>query len=363
MKANQNRTEQMLPPLWILVIASLYGIWWLVSELRELVVLLVIGYAVAFVFDPILDRLEAKKIPRSLGFALITSFFLISITLFAFVALPPLIEEGSHFLDNVPGYITIIVTRIEDLVFTLNKRLPFDHQITLNRDELMQYASLIDGQTIKRTLSALFSFLLEGYSITITILNLTLLPFIIYYLSIDIDSFHNWVLGLVPKSLKKNARAMFSEINFYLRAFIVGQTLVSLTMTVLYCIGFAIVGHAQWFLIGVVAGIGNIVPYLGTALGIVLGVTFSLTSDASVMMLLKTAIVFVVVQALEGTFITPKIVGDKVGLSPLLIILAILAAGKLFGLLGIFLAVPSAAAIRVIGSYFHRAVLMKAGEG
>ena len=283
-------------------------------------------------------------------------------TLFVLIALPPLRTEASHFLENMPDYLTVIVSRIEEAVAYINTKLPSEQQIALSREELMQYVSFIDGSTIKRTVSTLFSFLLEGYSVTITLINLALLPFIIYYLSIDIDSFHRWVMGLFPKSIKKNARAMFSEINFYLRAFIVGQTLVSLIMTMLYCLGFAVAGHTQWFLIGVVAGIGNLVPYLGTVLGISLATIFSLTNELASAMLIKSAIVFVIVQVLEGTFITPRIIGKKVGLSPLLVILAILVGGKLFGLLGIFLAVPGAAAIRVMGSYLHRAVLVKAGE-
>jgi len=362
MKTAQKQHEQLLPPLWILCLICLYGLWWVFSELKELVFLIVIGYAVAFVFDPILDALERRKISRPFGFFLITSFFLVLFSLFAFIALPPLVDEASHFLENISHYATVVVNRIEEGVALLNQRLPSDRQISLSRDELMQYASQIDGATIKRALSTLFSFLLEGYSITMTLLNLVLLPFIIYYLAIDIDLFHSWVFGLIPKSLKKNAQSMFLDMNFYLRAFVVGQTLVSLTMAALYCLGFALAGHAQWFLIGVVAGIGNIVPYLGTFLGALLGITFSLTSDATTAMLLKTFLVFVFVQLSDALFITPRVVGSKVGLSPLLVILAILAAGKLFGLLGIFLAVPGAAAIRVAGGYFHRAVLKKTGD-
>ena len=354
--------EQFLPPLWVIFCAALYAVWWLITELRELCILLIIVYAIAYILDPLLTRLEKRKISRSIGFFSVCTVFILIALLFFVVALPPLVTEAEFFLTNINQYTDAIVGHLGDAVNYINSFLPEPQKISLHREELLHYASIVDGETIKKTFFTLSSFLLEGYSVTVTVINLALLPVIVYYLSIDIGSFHAWCLSLIPKSLKKRSISMFFEINHYLRAFVVGQTLVSSIMTVCYCTGFAIAGHSQWLLIGVVAGVGNLVPYLGTALGIILGVTFSVTADPVSTMLLKTAIVFIVVQLLEGMVISPKIVGEKVGLSPLLIILAILSGGKLFGILGIFLAVPTAAVIRVLGSHLHHAFLEKAGE-
>jgi predicted PurR-regulated permease PerM len=115
-----------------------------------------------------------------------------------------------------------------------------------------------------------------------------------------------------------------------------------------------------WFLLALIAGFGNLIPYLGFLTGIVLSSIMALVTFGDTEHLVQVLILFGIVQALEGTLITPRIVGNKVGLSPLAVILAIFAGGKLFGLLGVFLAVPVAAALRVIWRYLHRWLISRA---
>jgi predicted PurR-regulated permease PerM len=108
-----------------------------------------------------------------------------------------------------------------------------------------------------------------------------------------------------------------------------------------------------WFLLAVISGFGAIIPYMGFIIGIVLSSIMALATYGDFIHLVQVWVVFVLVQALEGTLITPRIVGDKVGISPLVVILAIVAGGQLFGLLGVFLAVPGAAVARVLLKHLH----------
>jgi predicted PurR-regulated permease PerM len=360
--APKNNKESFLPPLWIITVTLLVSFLWIVSELKEIVVLLVIGYSIAYVLDPMLDWLERKKISRQIGFFIVVGILSLLAGLFFAFAVPPLLSEIQNTLSNATGIGDTIANRAESFIAWVNKYLPQDKHVSFSREQFIAYFQLIDSQTLKRIASAIGTFLLEGYSIGLTIINLLLLPLIVFYLSIDLDRFHKWFFNLVPKSSKKTFGNMVKEIDVLLRAFVVGQSTVCVILAVLYAIGFAIAGHSQWFLMGAVAGLGNIVPYLGSISGAVLGIVFSLTSDAPLWMLIKTAIVFTVVQALEGMVITPKVVGEKVGLSPLIVILAILIGGKLFGLLGIFLAVPVAATLSVAGGYAHRAIIKRSGD-
>ncbi|MBN8550702.1 MAG: AI-2E family transporter, partial [Deltaproteobacteria bacterium] len=165
--------------------------------------------------------------------------------------------------------------------------------------------------------------------------------------------FHAWVLSLFPSSRRRRVAEVAREIDGHISAFVRGQLTVGTILFVLYLIGLGIVGVELWFLLAVIAGFGAIIPYMGFLAGIVLSSIMALATFGDVSHLIQVWGVFFVVQFLEGTFITPKVVGDKVGLSPLVVILAIVAGGQLFGLLGVFLAVPGAAVARVLLRHLH----------
>jgi predicted PurR-regulated permease PerM len=123
---------------------------------------------------------------------------------------------------------------------------------------------------------------------------------------------------------------------------------------VLYAIGLGLVGVDLWLLLAAIAGFGNMVPYLGTAVGLTLSCIMAVVTFGDVPHIAWVLVVFAVVQFLEGMIITPRIMGESVGLSPLVIILSLFAGGQLFGLLGIFLAIPAAATLRVLARYSYR---------
>jgi predicted PurR-regulated permease PerM len=194
----------------------------------------------------------------------------------------------------------------------------------------------------------LLSALLKGYSLTLTILNLLLLPFIVYYLALDLKRVHYSVLIWTPKQARRRIRTIARKIDVTISAFLKGQVTVALILSVLYVTGLGILGIEQWFVLGVISGIGSVVPYLGAIIGVTLSTLMTLATFGTVQSLLLVWGLYVVVQALEGTLITPRIVGDQVGLSPLLVILALFAGASLFGVLGVLFAIPVAASLRVL---------------
>jgi predicted PurR-regulated permease PerM len=143
------------------------------------------------------------------------------------------------------------------------------------------------------------------------------------------------------------------EIDSYVSAFVRGQFMIGTILFLLYGAGLWFVGVELWLLLALIAGFGNIVPYLGFLAGIVLSTLMALVTFGDFAHVVQVWVVFAIVQGLEGTVITPRILGEKVGLSPLAVILALVVGGQLFGLLGVFLAVPAAAALRVLGGYLH----------
>jgi predicted PurR-regulated permease PerM len=135
-----------------------------------------------------------------------------------------------------------------------------------------------------------------------------------------------------------------------LSAFVKGQFIVCTILFTIYACGLGLLRIELWFLIAFIAGYGNFIPYFGFVSGILLATLMTMVTYGDFLHLLLTWSVFGFAQLLEGSFITPKIVGDSVGLSPLVIMLALVAGGTLFGLLGICLAIPLAAIIKVLGS-------------
>ena len=183
-------------------------------------------------------------------------------------------------------------------------------------------------------------------------LNLLLVPVIMAYLLVDFDRFKNAFLGSLPRDHKEAVLGKLAEVEGVLRAFLKGQLMVSLIMGVLYCIGLWAVGVDVPILVGMSAGLLNLVPYLGTTLGALVSIALVLLKYHDLLHPLLVVGVFAAVQAIEGYVVTPKVVGERLGLHPVVIILSLVVFGHLLGFVGILLAVPIAAVLKVFISGF-----------
>lgn len=350
--------ESFLPPLWLLSLFFIFLMLWLVVALKEIVVLIVLGYCLAYVINPVVDFLEKKKMSRSLSIAAICIFFVLVLISIISVVVPTLSRELTTLLQNLPQY----SDKFRAILSTWNQKLiSLDPRFAnLNLNYALQHIELEQLKPLLQKLfSAMTSTLMSGYSITLTLVNIFLLPFIFYYLAVDFNKFHMHLLEIVPPRYKKKILGIFSQINVYISAFVRGQFLVGFVLFLLYAIGLGIVGVDLWFVLALISGFGNIIPYFGFMLGIVLTSIMSFLTFGDFIHFVYVLIVYGCVQALEGSLITPKIIGNKVGLSPLAIILSIFAAGKLLGLLGIFLAVPIAAILKVLLKELHQWAVAK----
>jgi len=355
--------ESFLPPLWILSTATLIGLVWLAVQLKELVVLLVIGYFVAYAIDPILSKLEAKGLSRGLGFSIVCAVVVGILVLLGVTAVPTLIEEFHKLTANLNHYLEIGKERLGpywDKIATVLP-IPTDEEQDLSDTlaRLPQMVSEINGETVKKVLGAVGGTLMQGYNKALALVNIALLPFIVYYLAMDLPRIHSCVVGLVPLTKRSKFVSIFGEIDTYVSAFVRGQAIVCTILFVLYAVGLGLVGVDLWLLLAAISGFGNIIPYVGFLLGITLSSLMALVTFGDAVHLLWVWGVYAIVQALEGTLITPRVVGESVGLSPLIIILALFAGGQLFGLLGIFLAVPAAASLRVLARVSYQWVLAR----
>lgn len=340
---NHNR---LVPPHWLIVILVACVLAWLLAELKEVLVLLVVGYCIAYVIDPLLEWLEKRKIRRSIGFFVVLLSACVFGLLVLLTAVPTLVDEYHRLLGNLPDYWMAVKDKAIDFSTSAKSRLPASIAVRLK--DVVDNIPVLGLGSANKLIAKLLSALLQGYSLTLTLLNLTLLPFIVFYLSVSFPTFHAQILQMIPQKIAPKVKEVFSEIDIYISAFVRGQILVGIILSCLYAIGLGMVGIELWFLLALISGIGNIVPYFGLLIGIFLSSIMAVVTYGDFWHLALVWIVYGVVQFLEGIFITPRIMGEKVGLSPLTIILAIFASGKLFGLLGIFLAVPLAAIVKVL---------------
>ena len=322
---------------------------WVLLELKELVSLLVVGYALAYVINPLLTVLERRKIPRALGFFLLLATAIATVTLLAATALPTISRQYGLLSENLPRYVTQAKERFAALSQEL--KLPIEHG---SIHELLQTLPTPSGETLKGFARTVGTALLSGYSVTMTLFNLALLPFLVFYIAVDWRTIHAALLSLFQGGTKTQISAISSEINGYVSAFVRGQITIGCILTALYALGLgAFVGIDLWFLIAVIAGLGSLIPYFGLITGVLLGSIMALVTYGDLAHLLYTWAVFAVVQLISDILIAPKVMGAGVGLSPLVVILVLLAGGQLFGLLGLFLAIPATAALRVLFAHMH----------
>jgi predicted PurR-regulated permease PerM len=346
-----------MPPLWLLTVAVVVGGVWLVIQLKELFVLLLVGYFLAYAVDPIVSRLERKGVSRALAFSFVLIVMVSVCVLAGVTAIPTIIDEFQKLSANLSSYIETSKDKIGPLLDRARMLLPEGIQSKVDFQDLsgsvVALLSQVSGDTLKKLGDTLISTLMQGYSRALTLVNVALLPFIVFYLSVDLPRLHGFFLSLFPITKRAKVAKVCGEIDLYVSSFVRGQALVCSILFVLYAIGLGLVGVDLWLLLAAIAGFGNMVPYVGTVSGIILSSLMALVTFGDFSHVLWTLGVFGAVQVLDGTLITPRVIGESVGLSPLIIILALFAGGQLFGLLGIFLAIPAAATLRVLVRYSY----------
>ena len=302
----------------------------------------------AYVGDPLVDRLEKYKLPRTL--AVVIVFFVLSLlAILVLLVLVPLLEHQLATLGNkIPAYIEVIQNRF---LPWLNARFDLGLQVDIDTLKTSLQAHWKEAGGFAKTLVAYIthsSALLASW-----LANLVLIPVVTFYLLRDWDILMARIHEMLPRKSEPVISRLAKSSDEVLGAFLRGQLLVMLALSVIYTLGLWLVGLDLALLIGMLAGLVSFVPYLGFIVGIVVAGTAAMLQFHDVIHLVYIASVFGVGQAMEGMLLTPMLVGDRIGLHPVAVMFAVLAGGQLFGFLGVLLALPTAAVIAVILRYMH----------
>jgi len=328
-------------------IALLALLLWFSYVLRQILIPLMLAFIVAYIFDPLVDFFEKRKIPRTITIAALLVLILAGIAGVLLVIIPSLVRQSVdlvHYLqESYPGIRKNLEEHIARFSGTgLAERLSANLETVL--DSLKNRAP----QMLESAQSVLAGLVTGTLGVVGAIINFILFAVVSVYLLKDFDRITTAVKSLIPPARTEYLLGVMRKIDINLRSFFRGQLIVCTILAVIYGVGLTIVGVPFALLIAIAGGYGQIVPYLGTAIGIVPAAVLALLKYGDIWHPLAAIAVFAVGQSLEGFIITPKIVGDKVGLHPVVIILAILIFGKLLGFLGVLFAVPLAAILKVM---------------
>lgn len=319
--------------------------------IRPVVIPFILALLLAYFLDPAADILERRGMPRSVAVALVFAAFLLVAGSVLVFLVPAVKQEILLVKKDLPEY----ARRLTDLLpASLLDRLGItkgqDLESLFNR--AMEGVRHLSTDVLRQMLLFLSRAFTSTFSFLLAVLGYLIIPIYLFYLLRDFDRIKDGMLNMIPPRHRQDVVEVAGEIDAVLGGFIRGQLLVCLVLAVLYSVGLMLIGIDLALLIGILSGAAFVIPYLGTILGTVVA---GLMAVAKFHDLLHPALVvgwFCLVQALEGTVITPRLVGDRVGLHPVGTILAVLVGGELFGFLGLLLAVPVTASGNVLLRHF-----------
>lgn len=322
-------TNSILKLLFIL--AGLYVLY----LIRNIVFIFIIIFVLDAAFSPVVDSLEKQKIPRLAGTIIVYLFMLAILVAFSFLIFPPLAAQVTNIANNAPDI-------INSLMPLYNKIVDFSYHQT-NIINLIQQSLQSLSSQVGNLGTNFVSATLGVFSGIVSVLVIAIL---LFYLLLEKNSFAKSVVYFLPKSKQNYYLRVANKISLKWGDWFRGQILISIVMGIVVGIGLKIIGVPYALTLGVIAAFTEFIPVLGPILGAIPAVIIALTVNPWIGLIVL--IFYIVVQQLENYILVPKIMQKTVGLSPVVIILAILIGGQLFGLLGVLLAIPIAAGLMVI---------------
>lgn len=336
--------------LFLAVLGALFwGLGWILERLTPVLIPLALAGIMAYLLDPLVDFLEARGINRSAAILLVFLFGVTLVTAVCAFMVPRLIVEMKDFADKVPVYSDQITARVqlwfEQSSWGQKFKAAWGSEL---RDTLEGWAKRA-APAVSAWFVAQASRIASWFGLLVGI---AMVPVYLFYLLLEKRGINeSWTdyLPIRESRWKEEAVFIITQINDYLILFFRGQILVALCDGVLLTIGFIAIGLNYALLIGMVAGLLSIVPFLGVAMSIIPAILLAIVQFGDWLHPALVMGIFAAVQFLEGFFISPKIMGDRVGLHPLTIILAVMIGTTLMGgIIGGVLAIPLTAALRVL---------------
>ncbi len=323
---------------------------WVWTPIRQL--FSIVGFPVIlagvlyYLMNPLVDRLEQKYHVRRVWTIIGLFVIIIVVIVLGLIAIIPTIRTQTlTIINDWPTY-------WQNAVKETNKWIN-DPQLSGLRDQIDQFntdaSKLLSGR-FSKYLTGTVSSLTSVFSTVVTvIIGLITAPFILFYLLRDGHQLPAYLAKFVPTKARSSFLTMLNEINSQVSNYIRGQLTVAFFVAIMFAIGYSIIGLKFALTLGIAAGILNLIPYLGSFLAMVPSVVIALVT--SPWMLVQVLIVFVIEQTIEGRIISPLVLGSSLAIHPVTILIVLLAAGKIFGLMGVIFGIPGYAIIKVLWTH------------
>ncbi|ALN56579.1 MULTISPECIES: AI-2E family transporter [Lysobacter] len=324
------------------------GACWLLWVLAPVLTPFVVAAMLGWLGDPLVDRIERTGRSRNTSVALVFTLMALLVVLVLVILVPLIERQITTLIVSLPTYRAWFT---ETAIPWLEQRTGFQISVWLDLNHIIELVRS-NWERAGGVATTLLGYLSRsGFALIAMVANIALLPVLTFFFLRDWDKLVERVASLIPRDYLGTVSRLAKESNDVLGAFLRGQFLVMLALGVMYGVGLWGVGLDLGILIGIIAGLLTFVPYLGPASGIILGVIAALVQYGDWKHVLGVLAVFGVGQVVESYWLTPKLVGDRIGLHPVAVIFAVLAGGQLFGFLGMLLALPVAAVANVLLRY------------
>jgi predicted PurR-regulated permease PerM len=304
------------------------------------------------------SRLLSKVGPRTAAVSVIALVVTLVFAGAVVFVVPAVYHQVSETVAKMPEYYRVVLSRVEPVYQSVHDRYP------TQTEEVRQRVITTVKSNAPQLLSPVTRFLARAFGSVLgfflAVLNLLIIPVFAFYLLFDMNHIQDGMKELVPHRFRPYAYSRFAEVDRLLSAFARGQVTVCLILGVFYAIGLSACGVPMGVVVGFAIGFFNLIPFMSYVLGLPLALVLSWVDDQSLTRLLVVAAVFTFGQFVEGNFITPRIVGQSIGLHAVVIMLAVLVGGTLFGFVGMLLAMPVTAALSVFWADLREAYLKSA---
>jgi len=322
----------------------------LLYSLHNILSPFLVGILLAYLADPLVDRLERLGLSRTWGVVVVFSLFTLILLALLLVLIPMLAKQLVRLYELAPQMLDwlqhVALPWVQHRLGLADGFWKFDKIKAAVSEHMSQTTDIVGMLLSQATASSL--------ALLAWLANLVLIPVVGSYLLRDWDLMMAKLRSLLPRNRESQIVGLANECHEVLGAFVRGQLMVMLALGVIYSAGLMLVGLELGLLIGMLAGLAAIVPYMGFIIGIGAALVAGLFQfGGDLYPMLGIVAVFMVGQALEGMVLTPLLVGDRIGLHPVAVIFAILAGGELFGFTGVLLALPVAAVIMVLLRHVH----------
>lgn len=330
-----------------LILAGTLLVGWVLTLLSPILSPFLTALLLAYMGDPVVKQLQRWKLSRTQSVVVAFLVMTLVVIISALFVVPAIIQQVDQLVALLP----------ELLAWARSTAVPWVEQrlgIELAQFDWLQLSKKLDWGATGNTLKVVLDNVSQSSLAVIALLgNLILIPVVTFYLLRDWDSLIERTGALIPRYYYPVVVTVVKQCHETLGAFFRGQLLVMLSLGVIYALGLMVMGLELGLLIGLLAGLASVVPYLGAIVGIASALIAAYFQFGDVLHLVLVVLVFGVGQTLESVVLTPKFVGDRIGLHPVAVIFAVLAGGQLFGFVGILLALPVAAVLVVLVRLLH----------